>query len=57
MYKVLKLFAKQNSKYFSNIIMIFCCSRDCPIFYMRKKVGMELDGQEKRIKRFGNPVW
>lgn len=28
-------------------------SRDCPIFYMRKKVQKDLDDQEKLISRFG----
>lgn len=36
---------------------ILCTSRDCPIFYMRKKLQMELDSQEKRVRRFGIPAW
>ncbi|XP_031365871.1 DNA polymerase delta catalytic subunit isoform X2 [Apis dorsata] len=36
---------------------VLCTSRDCPIFYMRKKVQMELDTQMKRIERFGIPSW
>lgn len=36
---------------------VLCTSRDCPIFYMRKKVRMELDTQEKRVHRFGVPSW
>ncbi|CAL7945239.1 unnamed protein product [Xylocopa violacea] len=36
---------------------VLCTSRDCPIFYMRKKVQMELDTQIKRIERFGIPEW
>ena len=36
---------------------VLCTSRDCPIFYMRKKVQMELDTQMKRIERFGIPEW
>lgn len=28
-------------------------SRDCPIFYMRKKVQKDLDDQEKLVSRFG----
>ncbi|KAK0090917.1 hypothetical protein PV325_000083 [Microctonus aethiopoides] len=36
---------------------VLCTSRDCPIFYMRKKVQMELDTQMKRIDRFGVPDW
>nr|BCB92280.1 DNA polymerase delta catalytic subunit [Cyclestheria hislopi] len=34
---------------------ILCTSRDCPIFYMRKKVQKDLDEQEKLLVRFGNP--
>ncbi|XP_043474062.1 DNA polymerase delta catalytic subunit isoform X1 [Leptopilina heterotoma] len=36
---------------------VLCTSRDCPIFYMRKKVQMDLDAQMKRINRFGIPDW
>ncbi|XP_033225381.1 DNA polymerase delta catalytic subunit isoform X2 [Belonocnema kinseyi] len=36
---------------------VLCTSRDCPIFYMRKKVQMDLDSQMKRIDRFGVPEW
>lgn len=36
---------------------VLCTSRDCPIFYMRKKVQMELDTQAKRVLRFGLPSW
>ncbi|XP_051174755.1 DNA polymerase delta catalytic subunit isoform X2 [Leptopilina boulardi] len=36
---------------------VLCTSRDCPIFYMRKKVQMDLDAQMKRISRFGVPEW
>lgn len=36
---------------------VLCTNRDCTIFYMRKKVGMELDVQEKTVLRFGEPVW
>ncbi|XP_012241018.1 DNA polymerase delta catalytic subunit isoform X1 [Bombus impatiens] len=36
---------------------VLCTSRDCPIFYMRKKVQMELDTQMIRIERFGIPTW
>ena len=32
---------------------VLCTSRDCPIFYMRTKVRMELETQNKRILRFG----
>ncbi|XP_057321007.1 DNA polymerase delta catalytic subunit isoform X2 [Microplitis mediator] len=36
---------------------VLCTSRDCPIFYMRTKVQMDLDTQIKRIERFGAPDW
>ncbi|KAE8594078.1 hypothetical protein XENTR_v10019439 [Xenopus tropicalis] len=36
---------------------VLCTSRDCPIFYMRKKVQKDLDDQEKLILRFGPPAW
>ena len=39
------------------IITFPLSSRDCPIFYMRTKVKMELDTQEKRVMRFGIPSW
>ncbi|KAJ8919492.1 hypothetical protein NQ315_002113 [Exocentrus adspersus] len=35
---------------------ILCTSRDCPIFYIRKKVQMELDTTKSKIDRFGEPV-
>ncbi|XP_066943072.1 DNA polymerase delta catalytic subunit [Macrobrachium rosenbergii] len=36
---------------------VICTSRDCPIFYMRKKVQLELSDQDKTIRRFGAPSW
>lgn len=36
---------------------VLCTSRDCPIFYMRTKVRLELDAQEKRVQRYGLPTW
>jgi DNA polymerase delta subunit 1 len=36
---------------------VLCTSRDCPIFYMRTKVKMELETQHKRVMRFGLPAW
>lgn len=36
---------------------VICTSRDCPIFYMRRKVQLELVEQEKVLQRFGNPSW
>ncbi|XP_030767293.1 DNA polymerase delta catalytic subunit [Sitophilus oryzae] len=35
---------------------ILCTSRDCPIFYIRKKVQMELDNSKKKVARFGDPL-
>ncbi|CAH1125416.1 unnamed protein product [Ceutorhynchus assimilis] len=35
---------------------ILCTSRDCPIFYIRKKVQMELETTKTKIARFGDPV-
>ncbi|XP_051905089.1 DNA polymerase delta catalytic subunit [Hippocampus zosterae] len=32
---------------------VLCTSRDCPIFYMRKKVQKDLDDQGKLVSRFG----
>nr|BAJ78733.1 DNA polymerase delta catalytic subunit [Lepidocampa weberi] len=36
---------------------VLCTSRDCPIFYMRKKVQKDLDEQDRVIQRFGPPTW
>lgn len=36
---------------------VLCTNRDCTIFYMRKKMGIELDAQEKTISRFGGATW
>ncbi|MCL4130835.1 UNVERIFIED_CONTAM: hypothetical protein GTU68_015648, partial [Idotea baltica] len=36
---------------------VICTSRDCPIFYMRKKTKLELLDQEKVVQRFGIPSW
>ena len=36
---------------------VICTSRDCPIFYMRKKIQIELGEQDKILQRFGNPTW
>ncbi|XP_055374133.1 DNA polymerase delta catalytic subunit [Condylostylus longicornis] len=36
---------------------VICSNRDCPIFYMRKKVRMDLDSQQKKVLRFGIPSW
>ena len=32
-------------------------SRDCPIFYMRKKVQKDLADQDKLVQRFGPADW
>ena len=32
-------------------------SRDCPIFYMRKKVQKDLAHQDSIVKRFGDFSW
>uniref|UniRef100_G3PHJ9 DNA polymerase delta catalytic subunit n=1 Tax=Gasterosteus aculeatus aculeatus TaxID=481459 RepID=G3PHJ9_GASAC len=32
---------------------VLCTSRDCPIFYMRKKVQKDLDDQSTLVNRFG----
>jgi len=32
---------------------VLCTSRDCPIFYVRKKVQIELTEQDKILQRFG----
>ncbi|XP_050523384.1 DNA polymerase delta catalytic subunit isoform X1 [Daktulosphaira vitifoliae] len=34
---------------------VICTSRDCPIFYLRKKVQIDLTGQVKTMDRFGDP--
>nr|BAO20825.1 DNA polymerase delta catalytic subunit [Cyclops vicinus] len=36
---------------------VLCTSSDCPIFYMRKKIQIELSEQDKVLQRFGNPAW
>merc|ERR1712223_1042568 len=36
---------------------VLCTSSDCPIFYMRKKVQIELTDQDKVLQRFGVPDW
>lgn len=35
---------------------ILCTSRDCPIFYVRKKVQVELEASKTKISRFGEPI-
>ena len=36
---------------------VLCTSSDCPIFYMRKKIQIELGEQDKVLQRFGSPAW
>ncbi|CAD5114717.1 DgyrCDS3760 [Dimorphilus gyrociliatus] len=36
---------------------VLCTSRDCPIFYMRKKVQKDLSDQDKTIERFESLNW
>ncbi|XP_052225251.1 DNA polymerase delta catalytic subunit-like [Dreissena polymorpha] len=36
---------------------VLCTSRDCPIFYMRKKVQKDLEDQDKLVKRFDENEW
>jgi DNA polymerase delta subunit 1 len=36
---------------------VLCTSSDCPIFYMRKKIQIELGEQDKILERFGPPDW
>lgn len=36
---------------------VLCTSRDCPIFYMRKKVQKDLDDATAELARFNLPSW
>merc|ERR1712165_703843 len=36
---------------------VLCTSRDCPIFYLRKKIQIDLTEQDKVIQRFVQPDW
>jgi len=36
---------------------VLCTSRDCPIFYLRKKIQIDLGEKEKVIQRFGVLDW
>jgi hypothetical protein len=38
-------------------MFFFHSSRDCPIFYMRKKVQKDLTDQNTIVSRFGLPSW
>ena len=40
-----------------NVFTWYIFSRDCPIFYMRKKVQKDLADQDKLMLRFGDPDW
>ena len=44
-------------KLYNNCVVYIYCSRDCPIFYMRKKVQKDLADQEDRIVRFSTDCW
>lgn len=36
---------------------VLCTSKDCPIFYMRKKIQIDLNEKDKILQRFGIPAW
>ena len=36
---------------------VLCTSKDCPIFYMRKKIQIDLTEKDKVLQRFGIPSW
>jgi DNA polymerase delta subunit 1 len=36
---------------------VLCTSRDCPIFYMRKKVQKDVEEATKLDARFASIVW
>ncbi|XP_066031126.1 DNA polymerase delta catalytic subunit [Chamaea fasciata] len=36
---------------------VLCTSRDCPIFYMRRKVQKDLEAQQELLGRFGALEW
>ncbi|KAL6070419.1 DNA polymerase delta catalytic subunit, variant 2 [Balamuthia mandrillaris] len=36
---------------------VLCTSRDCPIFYMRKKIQKDLDDAHKLVERFDELSW
>ncbi|CAL1535781.1 unnamed protein product [Lymnaea stagnalis] len=36
---------------------VLCTNRDCPIFYMRKKIQKDLLDQDKTLARFGDISW
>eukprot|EP00760_Papus_ankaliazontas_P000551 PhM_4_TR10095/c0_g1_i1/m.19641/K02327/POLD1; DNA polymerase delta subunit 1 len=36
---------------------VLCSSRDCPVFYMRKKVQKDLKDQQDALERFGCVEW
>jgi len=36
---------------------VLCSSKDCPVFYMRKKVQSDLRDEEKNVKRFQSLDW
>lgn len=36
---------------------VLCTSRDCPTFYIRKKLQVDLELQRTQVQRFGVPIW
>ena len=51
--------SQSETRSFLNSLLIFTCffSRDCPIFYMRKKAQKDLSDQHKLVARFDNCSW
>ncbi len=36
---------------------VLCTSRDCPIFYMRKKAQKDVEDVVSMLERFDNELW
>jgi DNA polymerase delta subunit 1 len=36
---------------------VLCTSRDCPIYYRRKKIQKDLSDAHDVVQRFGAPAW
>ena len=36
---------------------VLCTSRDCPIFYMRKKAQKDVEDTVAMLERFDNELW
>jgi DNA polymerase delta subunit 1 len=47
--------SRKGSKSWEQPLTTILRSRDCPIFYMRKKVRKDLEDQERLLQRFGPP--